>query len=563
MNTKQFIQLLEQEVEDFVQTQAEKIVSFEDDPMAYILQKYPSLKATLEDLMTSNFEDYITGIYVMAPKPTTFKVLLHNGQHFFLIYARDSYIAKIAGKKYYLLNIGEQEYAIKSISDLLTMGMPPGAEGPDEEVDNDSSAGSDDTPDDTSADDDTGGDDDELSEAKEKDTETDDYGRPFVDPKGSRTYMDPDEMTPAARARKMMGEKKIRIVKESIEKKKSPLKFKIVKEGKAEDRDEAKNIIKKELSLSDSDFKDKGLNFYVLVPNKERQNTIDKIESINTGTDKKFEYISTPTSFSSIGYFMYGQSKFGIKPTEKQGGKSAGLDNEDVFISEINNLLQDGPKNIKITSGKNTIDFNNVTKVIGTGLSTGEYSKSDANFYNGEKDLGGVSIKKDNAIFWESADVRFAPEVKNLVNAIVSGSLGDEISYVPLKDARGNPDPVIIRMYNKKENKPIAGIIVDDLPEQDIQQVIFGNDKVPVIKGTFRPSDFKVEGNTIVISVSKIYKDLNDVEKDGALPVLNIRHDKTRRSSRGLRALLQTQSSVLKDGNLKGNNIKLSHSSFN
>jgi len=220
MNTKQFIQLLEQEVEDFVQTQAEKIVSFEDDPMAYILQKYPSLKATLEDLMTSNFEDYITGIYVMAPKPTTFKVLLHNGQHFFLIYARDSYIAKIAGKKYYLLNIGEQEYAIKSISDLLTMGMPPGAEGPDEEVDNDSSAGSDDTPDDIPADDDTGGDDDELSENKEKDTETDDYGRPFVDPKGSRTYMDPDEMTPAARARKMMGEKKIRIVKESVEKKK-------------------------------------------------------------------------------------------------------------------------------------------------------------------------------------------------------------------------------------------------------------------------------------------------------------------------------------------------------
>ena len=231
MNTKQFIQLLEQEVEDYVQTQAEKIVSFEDDPMAYILQKYPSLKATLEDLMTSNFEDYITGIYVMAPKPTTFKVLLHNGQHFFLIYARDSYIAKIAGKKYYLLNIGEQEYAIKSISDLLTMGMPPGAEGPDEEVDNDSSAGSDDTPDDTTTADDTGGDDDELSEAKEKDTETDDYGRPFVDPKGSRTYMDPDEMTPAARARKMMGEKKIRIVKENVEQKNSPLKFKILKEA--------------------------------------------------------------------------------------------------------------------------------------------------------------------------------------------------------------------------------------------------------------------------------------------------------------------------------------------
>lgn len=204
MNTKQFIQLLEQEVEDFVQTQAEKIVSFEDDPMAYILQKYPSLKATLEDLMTSNFEDYITGIYVMAPKPTTFKVLLHNGQHFFLIYARDSYIAKIAGKKYYLLNIGEQEYAIKSIADLLTMGMPPGAEGPDEEVDNDSSAGSDDTPDDTSTDDDTGGDDEELAEVKEETKEE-----------------KPKVKTPL----------KFKILKESVEKKKSPLRFKILKEA--------------------------------------------------------------------------------------------------------------------------------------------------------------------------------------------------------------------------------------------------------------------------------------------------------------------------------------------
>ena len=97
MNKTEFIQLLEQEVEDFIQTQAEKIVTFEDDPKGYILQKYPSLKDTLTDLMTESFDEYITGIYVMAPKPTTFKVLLHNGQHFFLIYAKDSYIAKIAG----------------------------------------------------------------------------------------------------------------------------------------------------------------------------------------------------------------------------------------------------------------------------------------------------------------------------------------------------------------------------------------------------------------------------------------------------------------------------------
>ena len=226
MDKKEFIQLLEQEIEDFVQTQAEKIVSFEDDPKEYILQKYPSLKETLVDLMTESFDEYITGVFVMAPKPTTFKVLLHNGQHFFLIYARDSYIAKISGKKYYLSDLGAEEYAIKSISDLLTMGMPPGAEGPDQEADNDMTKDADETPD--AETDDTGGDEEELAENVDDipDSEKDDYGRPFVDPKGSRTFMDPDEMKPFNRFKKMMDKlekklpsKKLRILKEQEEKK--------------------------------------------------------------------------------------------------------------------------------------------------------------------------------------------------------------------------------------------------------------------------------------------------------------------------------------------------------
>jgi hypothetical protein len=200
MNKSQFLQLLEQEVEDFIQTQAEKVVKFEDDPMAYILQKYPSLQGTLEDLMTSSFEDYITGIYVMAPKPTTFKVLLHNGQQFYLIYARDSYIAKISGKKYYLLNLGEEEYAIKAIADLLTMGKPPGSQGPDAEEENTTNAGEEASAEEVPAEGGDEGGEEELAETKEKD--------PIVKAK-----------TPTL---------KFKILKESVEKKKSPLKFRIV-----------------------------------------------------------------------------------------------------------------------------------------------------------------------------------------------------------------------------------------------------------------------------------------------------------------------------------------------
>ncbi|MDB4343560.1 hypothetical protein OAE25_00220 [Verrucomicrobiales bacterium] len=227
MKKTQFIQLIEQEIEDFVQTQADKIVSFEDDPKEYILQKYPSLKSTLEDLMTDSFDEYVTGIYVMAPKPTTFKILLHNGQHFFLIYAKDSYIAKISGKKYYLSDLGAEEYAIKSIADLLTMGMPPGAEGPDQQAENDMTKDADETPD-TEPTSDTEGDEEELAENVDDD-EKDDYGRPFVDPKGSRIYLsdkEREDMKPSSRIQKMMDKlekklpsKKLRILKEAEEKK--------------------------------------------------------------------------------------------------------------------------------------------------------------------------------------------------------------------------------------------------------------------------------------------------------------------------------------------------------
>ena len=336
-----------------------------------------------------------------------------------------------------------------------------------------------------------------------------------------------------------------------------------LREDKASDRAEAKTILKKELGLSDSNFKDDGLNFYVLVPGNQRLEYVDKIENINTGTDKNFEFTSSPTSFSSLGYFMYGQSKFGIKPGEKQGAKSAGLGNEEIFVNNIESFLEDGPKDVKIIAGDKEIIFKNVTQVIGTGRSTADYKKSDANFYDGEKELGGVSLKQDNAIYWESADVRFKDEVKNLVDAIITGKLGDEVSYVPLKDTKGNPDPDIIKMYNKKEDKPISGIVVNDIPAQETSEIIFGNDKVPVVVRTFKPSDFTLDNDTIVVNATKIYKNIEDVNADNAQPVLNIRHDKTRRATRGLRALLQTAKSLYKDGSLTGSNITVPYNSFN
>jgi len=105
--------------------------TFEDDPMQFILRKYVGLKNTLEYLMTPSFEEYITGIYVVAPKPTTFKIVLHNGQFFFLQFMGKAYEATVEGKKYYLMSIGEKERCMVAISRLLRFGNPLKTKGPD------------------------------------------------------------------------------------------------------------------------------------------------------------------------------------------------------------------------------------------------------------------------------------------------------------------------------------------------------------------------------------------------------------------------------------------------
>ena len=108
------------------------VQSFEDDPINFLLAKYPTLQKTLEILMSPSYKDYITGIYIIAPKPTTFKIVLHNGQYFTLTFLGKAYEASVAGKKFYLQSIGERERATNAIDRLLSMGNPietKGAEG--------------------------------------------------------------------------------------------------------------------------------------------------------------------------------------------------------------------------------------------------------------------------------------------------------------------------------------------------------------------------------------------------------------------------------------------------
>lgn len=102
------------------------------------LTKFPELKEIIVDLLTIQFNDFIDSIDWIAPRPTTFRINLRNGESFTLIYTERSWIAQVEGKKYYLLNLDEEERAAESIARILSYGEKveePTEEGAEETAD--------------------------------------------------------------------------------------------------------------------------------------------------------------------------------------------------------------------------------------------------------------------------------------------------------------------------------------------------------------------------------------------------------------------------------------------
>ena len=92
------------------------------------LTKFPQLKKVIIDLLTYEFDSFIASIDWVAPKPSTFRINLRNDFNFYLIFTKTSWIAQVEGKKYYLLNLPEEERAIEAIARILRYGAPDSGE---------------------------------------------------------------------------------------------------------------------------------------------------------------------------------------------------------------------------------------------------------------------------------------------------------------------------------------------------------------------------------------------------------------------------------------------------
>lgn len=120
-----------QELEDFVRGRVRQLMKKTDtpeyqgdpsSPMNVMLSRFPELRQALEKLLSMQYRLFVSDIEWVAPKPTTFKVILPNKQFFNLIWNTEDFIAKVSGMKYDMLVLKERERATKSISELLQYG---------------------------------------------------------------------------------------------------------------------------------------------------------------------------------------------------------------------------------------------------------------------------------------------------------------------------------------------------------------------------------------------------------------------------------------------------------
>jgi len=98
-----------------------------------ILGKFPTVKKALVSLFTNEYDEFIEDVKWTVPKPSTFMVVLKNGQSFDLKWTGKGFEATVEGKGYFLNNVSDYQQALDSINRILkdgpiTQGEEPGGE---------------------------------------------------------------------------------------------------------------------------------------------------------------------------------------------------------------------------------------------------------------------------------------------------------------------------------------------------------------------------------------------------------------------------------------------------
>lgn len=229
------------------------------------------------------------------------------------------------------------------------------------------------------------------------------------------------------------------------------------------------------------------------------ENRVSVLEEISK--ELNAEYDTKPVSDSSIGRVLYNDIYIYAKPLSKQGNKSAGIDNE---ILLYDTLRQNLKKNVILYDRYKHIEIPNIKEVERTASDTANRKKADIVLRNNNKEYR-ISLKKDDAEIWESADSYYKTKAINLINK--------------------NKDKILsMDTYYK-----IVPNIAKKATLQEELDVVFGSDILgngSVIFKTFTSNSFNITDSSIEIDCTNIIETQKDL-KDKSVYFL-IRNDKTR-----------------------------------
>jgi len=98
-----------------------------------IVDKFPYIKDVLNDLFDFQYEAFLKDIQWVAPRPSTFRIILANDGKFYLSYDGRSgdkgvFTAQVEGKKYNLESLVDQQRASEALARILRYSTPEASE---------------------------------------------------------------------------------------------------------------------------------------------------------------------------------------------------------------------------------------------------------------------------------------------------------------------------------------------------------------------------------------------------------------------------------------------------
>jgi hypothetical protein len=260
-----------------------------------------------------------------------------------------------------------------------------------------------------------------------------------------------------------------------------------------------------------------------------------------------------------------------FKPLSKQGIKSSGKQNEKDFEALINSKVEENGSPITIilkSSNKKNIKIPNVSQAKDVSTeNASEFAKADVQLVNISDDdkitvLANISLKKRNAIRWESSKTRKIGG-KNIFKSFI-----DKVGKIGTNNPTGAFKNVVLyplekqgkyKLYNPITKKILSKVIITNIPENVWKMVMFGNDnpKTIVIKEDFENgySDYTFENGVLTLNCYLIYTDAEDVKDTFDEPTYALSNHIGQ--SYGIEFRSFSKGALYNDKDLKGSSVEI------